>query len=71
MKAHIIVQFRIPVAQGRLLKEAAKRRGLKLATWVREAAVLTAETNPDLTRNYRSRDDVAVIGGARAAGFLK
>ena len=50
MKSHIIVQFRISTAQGRQLKAAAKRRGLKLATWVREAAILTAEHNPDLQR---------------------
>ncbi len=38
------------MAQVRILKEAAKRRGLALATYVREAAILTAETNPELRR---------------------
>jgi len=51
MKARVAIQIGVSPAEYRLLKKAAERRRLQLATWVREAAILTAETNPDLARH--------------------
>jgi uncharacterized protein (DUF1778 family) len=48
MGATITVSVRIPLAQAKVIKRAAKAKGLKLATYIREAAFHTADQNPDM-----------------------
>jgi uncharacterized protein (DUF1778 family) len=50
MNATVNVSLRIPTAQARAIKKAAAQTRLKLGTWIREAAILMAETNPELRR---------------------
>lgn len=66
MKATVNVSVRIPAAQAALIKRAAKARGLKLASWIREAAALMAELNPELRRTsmYSSHDVADAIRAA-------
>ena len=49
MNASVSIQVRLPVAQARLLKRAARLLGKKLATYVRDAAVEVA--TEDVARN--------------------
>jgi len=44
------IYFRLLPEPMRLVRAAAKRRGLKVNTWIREAVILMAETNPELRR---------------------
>lgn len=42
MTATQTIQIRVPVEQAKLLRRAARVRGIKLATFVREASVASA-----------------------------
>ena len=53
MKARIAIQIGVTPKEWRLLKQAAKDRYLPLASYVREAALLTAEENPQLLRREK------------------
>lgn len=48
MKATVNVSVRIPAAQAALIKRAAKARGLKLATYIRDMAIRAAEQAMDI-----------------------
>ena len=50
------IYFRLLPEPMRLVRAAAKRRGLKVNTWIREAVILMAETNPELRRTETSAD---------------
>lgn len=52
MKATVTVNIRIPARDYRRIATAAKLRGLLPGQWIREAAILTAEINPELRRAY-------------------